>query len=147
MFDDIDRPAWWEMYCVVAESLVMTVQEPTSLSALLIRAQAADKDSCVVRDNGADLDTDSLAAAVCHLAHELCSASFTGREDGQPVLAIPSGRNLNALMVGDDLLVVAGRFGDAPAQPRTRSGWMVNVTAESLGDAGRLLGWAAMRFK
>lgn len=110
---------WWGPYWDAAEAVLDAVAGPARLSELVATARAVAAAGDV--DGEQALDPDTLAGAVCHLAHGLLSSPLRAGE-GPVLIAVASGEALeDPTLVGDDLVVVPGvldsQAGAGPVSP------------------------------
>lgn len=116
---------WWEPYWDVAEDIIDSAGDQVTLSTLIAQARGIAEAST---DGEHELDGDTLAGAVCHVAHELIATPL-GEGVGEVRLAVPTGaRIVDPAVDADDLLVVVGDILDpststpapVPADPQPR---------------------------
>lgn len=101
-FDDIDVEPWWVAYQDLVDSLLADVVEPVQLSDLLERGRDTTDAT------GDTLDPRTVAAVLCHAAHELLGTNLAAGEPDTPMLlAILTGaRTTDPTIDADDILVV-----------------------------------------
>jgi hypothetical protein len=102
-FTDVDVDPWWVAYQDLVDGLLADVVEPVQLRDLLDRGR--DATGTTAPDA---LDPLTVAAAMCHAAHELLDTNLIAAEPGTPLLlAIPTGiRTGDETIDADDILVV-----------------------------------------
>lgn len=125
-FDDVDAEPWWVAYQDLVDGLLADVVEPVQLSDLLARGRDA------IHTTGDAFDPRTVAATVCHAAHELLGTNLVTAEAGTPILlAIPTGiRTEDPTIDAEDILVVPVTV--AAAEPG--GGWpTVDTTLDGAG--------------
>lgn len=102
-FDDVELEPWWVAYQDLVDGLLADVVEPVQLRDLLERGAHA---IATTADDA--LDPATVAAAMCHAAHELLDTNLTAAEPDTPILlAIPTGTRTDGTTIdADDILVV-----------------------------------------